>query len=561
MFIAHGEKVRKNARWILGGILILLIPGFIALFTTTTGSSRREQKIPTVAGKPLNPAEFQHAQKLAFTQEIVMGQRRPQGTAEDNARIAQEAVLQILLMRKAKEFGIRVTDADVLNLVRSQPNFLNEAGQFDPDRYRRYLIFLKNNGISEQLYENFVRDQIAIAHLRGVVTASAVAPPLAVRQAYESLHEKIAIDLVKFDAADYTAPIAINNEETRAYYDRNQESFRRPAQTKVRYAYFSKADAAKTITFNDDEIKEFYELNSAKYAGTNAVAPPLDAVKADVQKELLDLRADRAAADRATEFSVKLVPEPGKPAPDFATLAAEAGATLAQTDFFKVRETPAGIETGTAFSQVAFTLTPESPVSDPVTGKDGYYVLEYRDAKPSYIPTLEEAQQEVLQRLEAERRLEATIARAREKAGQLKKAVEAGKDFAAACAELGLKSEAAGPFGISDETPDLPAAERIHQLALGMTTNAVSDLIMTSTGALLFHLKQRIPADPKQFEADVEQFAPRLQERDRQRMWVDWLNSIWREARVDLHLPPRPAPEPPASPELPTEPAPTAGKS
>ena len=59
MFIAHGEKVRKHARWILAGVLVILVPGFVALFTTTGGRERREEDLPTLRGKPVNPAEFE----------------------------------------------------------------------------------------------------------------------------------------------------------------------------------------------------------------------------------------------------------------------------------------------------------------------------------------------------------------------------------------------------------------------------------------------------------------------------------------------------------------------
>ena len=64
MFIAHGEKLRKHARWIMAGVLLLLIPGFIALFTTTGRTDRQGGDLPTIHGKPINATEMERMMGL-----------------------------------------------------------------------------------------------------------------------------------------------------------------------------------------------------------------------------------------------------------------------------------------------------------------------------------------------------------------------------------------------------------------------------------------------------------------------------------------------------------------
>ena len=99
--------------------------------------------------------------------------------------------------------------------------------------------------------------------------------------------------------------------------------------------------------------------------------------------DLLDLRADRLAGDRATGLSVKLVHEPGTASPDFAKVAAESGLTPKETEFFDLRSAVSGVDAGQQFNLAAFSLSPEVPFSDPVHGTNGYYVLEYVASKPS----------------------------------------------------------------------------------------------------------------------------------------------------------------------------------
>ena len=156
MFIAHGEKLRKHARWIMAGVLLLLIPGFIALFTTTGRTDRQMGGIPTIHGKPINAAELERMMGLVQAQYVVLQGRELRKTAAAMDQIKQEAVVQLLMNRKAEEFGLRVSDAELAQQIRHLPVLLNEAGQFEPERYRRLSIYLNNHGINEATFEHIL---------------------------------------------------------------------------------------------------------------------------------------------------------------------------------------------------------------------------------------------------------------------------------------------------------------------------------------------------------------------------------------------------------------------
>jgi peptidyl-prolyl cis-trans isomerase D len=535
MFIAHGEKFRKNARWIMAAVLILLIPGFVALFTTTGGGNKGASgELPTIGGKPINAAEFQNALTTATQLYIINTGRAPTRSPQVEDRLRQEAVVRILMLNKAKELGIHVADNEVVQALRSQPMMLNDNGQFDAERYRRFTIYLNNLGISEPRYEQIMRKELTRAKLEQMVTAAAVATPEEVNLLYTPLHERVALEIVQFDVSDYHQPVTVSNEEAQAFYDKNMKSFRTPAQVNVRYAEFTIADAEKTVQLTDGEIADFYERNKAKYAGTNAVAPPLDAVKAEVKKDLLESRADRAAADRATEFSIRLVPKAGAPQPDFAAVCAEFGVRPQQTGFFSRSDQPVGATASVAFVQQAFALTPDAPTSDPVAGPDGYYVLEYLGSKPSEIPPFDEVKEKVIDEIKRARIREATVKHGQEVDAQLKKLVAAGKTFSNACAELQLKVETLPPMSLTDEKPTLPSAARIQQEALGMPVGAVSDFVPTATGGLVFCIKDRLPPDPATAEKDKARLAQQILQQNRQALFETWINALAREMNVKM---------------------------
>jgi len=573
MFIAHGEKVRKNARWIMAGILLLLIPGFIALFTTTGSSSaRRETNLPTVHGKPVNAAEYQQARNAFVAQYIINTGNELPHTQEFQDRVTQEAVMRMLLLRKARELGIRVTDNEVVQQIRSQ--FLNPAKQFDPDRYQRFLIFLNTRGVSQSQFEDVMHEELILAQLQALVAAAVKVTPQELKLSYGPLHEKLSIDLVEFNAASNAAPVTVADDEAKALFEKNKRAYRTPKEVKVRHAYFSTAEAKKSVQIADTDIADFYERNKTKYAGTNSVPEPLDAVKDKVRADLLQLRADRQAQDRATELTVKLVQEPGAAKPDFVKLCSAFGITPQETEFFALNSTAPGVQAGPQFNQAAFALTPDVPFSDPVPGEDGYYVLEYLAEKPSEIPPFEQVKEKVIDELKREKTYQATVKQGRDALAQVKKLIADGKTFDQACAELKLKIESPATFTLSDETFDLPAGNQIQQTTLGMTTNTVSEFIPTEQGGLFFRLKDRTPAEPAEFENAKAEFAQEVLQRDRQAMFSSWVSALARSEQVDFGLlrsrqqqpepveAPEAEPAPPASSPAPaTAPAPAPAKS
>jgi peptidyl-prolyl cis-trans isomerase D len=551
MFITHGERLRKHAKWIMAGILVVLVPSFIAMFTMT-GNSTRETDLPKINGKPVNATEYNTAYNSVLAQYVVSAGKEPPRTQEFRDNSKQEAVIRLVLLRKAKQMGISVPDNELLQEIRNQPYFLNEAKQFDPERYQRFIIFLNGFGISEPQFEQIMREQLTMAHLELVIGSAVKVTPQEIDLTYQPLHERVWIDLVDFDADSNNAPVTVTEDEARTFFDRNKESYRTPKQVRVRYAYFAISNTEAAVKLTDADVADFYERSKDKYAGTNGVAPLLDTVKNTVKADLLKMRADRLAQDRATELTVKLVQEPGQAAPDFAKLCAAAGVVPVETAFFSLSGKVPGIDqSGTAFNQAAFALAPDALYSDPVAGERGYYVLDYLASKPSEIPAFDEVKAAVIDELKREKLYDLTVKQAQDDAAKVKKAVAAGKTFAAACHELGLTIQSRGPITLSDEKSDLPAAGHIPQAALSMETNTVSEFIPTANGGLFFCLKTRKPADSFEEESDRPKFAQQILQRDRQAVFNAWVSEVVHREGVDFGSLPSHEQPPPDSGETP----------
>jgi peptidyl-prolyl cis-trans isomerase D len=557
MFISTHDLVRKHGPLILG--IILAVSVGMGLLFTPSGSimGRRQQRggLPTIRGKPVNFAEFQSVRNNVLAAIAMSRGRQPVRTAtfEDDLNI--QALQDLVLMHKAKELGVRVTDEEVVRQIRALPVMINEqTKQFDPNNYQRYLIFLNNLNIGEAQLEDVIRQELTRAHLRAIISSAAEVTPAELQLSYNMLEEQTKIDYVELDAADHKDASEVSDGEARTYYGVNQEKFRTPATVKVRYAYFTISDARKSVTIADDDISEYYERNKSRYVDASGKPKLLADVKDDLRKDLLDLRAERLAGDHATAFSVKLVPQPGAPSPDFTKIAADAGLTARETDFFGLRAAVNGVDAGPEFNQAAFALGPEMPFSDPVRGKDGYYVLAYVASKPSEIPPFEEVKAQVVDHIRQQHAYDATVKQGRELDAKVKAAVAAGKSFSDACASYGLTAKTSEPFTFTGGATNLPYANSIKEIALGMATNAVSDFLATPTGGIFFHLRQREPAKPLELDSQASKLLQaQLLQQSRQALFEDWANSVMRAEQVDYKRRVPPAQQ--RSPSGETEPA------
>ncbi|MDW8344211.1 MAG: peptidyl-prolyl cis-trans isomerase [Verrucomicrobiae bacterium] len=534
MFIVHAAWLRRHVRWILGALLIVLIPGFIMLFTHTDSVDSRGRQLPKLRGKPIPLGEFEQARRAVLTEHLINTGGQMPRTHDFNERLFEEAVLRVVLLRKAAEFGLRVTDDEVVQYVRSLPAFRNDQGMFDAQRYQQFLIQLNQNRISEAQFEQVIRQQIVVRRLQELVATAAKATPLEVQLSQQPLLEKVTIAYVTFETGDPNAVPEPTDEEIAAYYEQNKRRFVAPEKRRVRYVKVPVDPASQTIS--DDDVQRFYERNRQRW--TNELAE----VQQEIRDALARSRAQRAAGDRATEFAMQLVFKPDEPRPDFAAVAARFQLTVSETGWFTATNGPPEIANGAEFVAAAFALTPSVPFSDPVPAADGYYVLELLERQPSEVMPLSEARAAVVAQLLAQRAREAAVQAGKDALEKVREQIKAGKSFLDACAALGLTPTTAEPFTLMQARTDIPGDQAVREASLRLPEGGVSDFIPTANGGLFFAVLKREPPSQEELEQQRPRMFATVLQQNREMIWQAWLAQLWAEQQVDLGPRPQPAP-------------------
>ena len=171
--------------------------------------------MPTIRGKPVNFAEFQSIRASVLAGIAMSKGRQPARTATFDDDLNIEAVQHLLLLHKAKELGIHVTDDEVVRQIRALPIMLNEQKQFDPNNYQRYMILLNNLDISETLFEEVIREELILGQLRSLISSAAEISPTELQLSYNMLQEQTKIDYVELNAADHKDTSDVTDEDAK----------------------------------------------------------------------------------------------------------------------------------------------------------------------------------------------------------------------------------------------------------------------------------------------------------------------------------------------------------
>ncbi len=193
------------------------------------------------------------------------------------------------------------------------------------------------------------------------------------------------------------------------------------------------------------------------------------------------------------------IPDRDGTAASLASVLGERGMTMQTSPFFSMFENVEGVDAGYDFNRAAFALVPSDPersISDAVVGTSNVYVLVAGDKIDSRLPELEEVKAEVesfAKRRKASKMFD-------EQAHDLREKILAetgkGKSFREVVEDEDIEVITAPPFSVySDMTNEIEYSEVLVPSVISLDKGETSELIPTSDGYVLVHVRTREAGD------------------------------------------------------------------
>ena len=540
MMISKFHKlIQSKVVWYI--VLGVIVIAFVGFFTPTMGSKsakKTEQYVGKMFGENITRQAYRQALQSAHIWYILTTGRQPE-TREQGDALQERAWQQLVMLHKAADEGVIVSDQEVIQQIQRIPIFMGQQGVFDK---RAYDAILPQIGISGPQVENTVREQIAIQKLMSGPIQAALISPEELERAYHIYTDRLVFDYAVFPRAILEPEVSVTREEAEAFFAENMEAFRMPAKVRVSYVEYPVADFLMQAEVPEGAALQLYNQNLDAYRveTTGEVSTveykPFEDVEAEIAATIAEFSARRLAADAATSLVADIAPKAQNQAPDFQGAAAAAGLTVKTLPAFGLADELPGIDATAPFKQAALGLQDDiySSFSDAVVGKDSVYVISLEKRYESFLPDFETVEKEATEAARARAAAEAGSARVLEIRDAVAAALKTGSDLKAAVKPYGVKVQTTEEFDLTSP-PEAEYSEELMQAGISTPQGELCPIVPAEEGVLFAVVAQR-----KAVDAEIGLSALRgelisgLSRVRAQRLVADWQEQLIKEANLEI---------------------------
>jgi parvulin-like peptidyl-prolyl isomerase len=246
----------------LAPVFILTVGGLFVLFMVISdsnvleviGGGGRTNNIGSVNGENITYQEFQNA-----LDQQIENQKRQTGKEPDEAQVEQireqvwDAVItQKIFTQLIEKYEINVSDQEIKDVILGEnppdflkQNFIDSLGNFNKQLYEQAIFDPQNKQALIQA-EELVRQSRLTQKLQSMILASVVVGEDEVKRKFIDQNTNIEADYTLVDInLVKDADIKVTDEDIKAYYDKNINTYKIPPQRKLKFVLFRNAPSAE----------------------------------------------------------------------------------------------------------------------------------------------------------------------------------------------------------------------------------------------------------------------------------------------------------------------------
>jgi len=510
------ELMRKHARnWLVKILLGMVIVVFIFYFGSYSWR-RQAEAIAVIDGKVIPYVEFQRKY-----QNLIDAYRQRLGSAltDDilkSLNIKQQAydsiINQAIILQKAKELNIEVTEEEVKASILSNPAF-QRAGVFDEKIYHQVLRHIK---MAPSDFEDAQKTLLTTIKLEDILQNSVKVSDKEVFDLYRFQNEKINVYYLSLSANNYKEKILSRRVDLETYLKEHENDFRIPEQIQIKYLSFWGQHFVSSVKITDADALEYYNRNKDKFVKKGSKDSSFAELKDKIIAELKQSRSMNIAADEAKKAHDTIYQKE-----NFDDYARQNGLKISSSSSFSAQNLPQEFRHIKDFPRIAFSLQMDE-ISSVFYDDKAYYVMKLIEKNPPYTPSLNEIEKEVRSKF-----LEAESTRLCKKdAESILDRLKKGEALQAISQEKGLKIDETGFFQPGSIIPKLGSSKELREALFQISEkNPYPDNVHNINGNfLIVKFKERDKADADDFEAKkvaLKNLLLRMKKSELMQSWIE----------------------------------------
>ncbi len=220
-----------------------------------------------------------------FMQKVAQVEKQGQGTTNTQAvnNVWEQEVKSLLLNSEFEKLGLRVGNDQLINIIKTDPNiaqnpqFLNEAGQFDENKFKEFVKSKRNDPNPEswnqwKSYEENVEKYAKELMYNNMLKGGMYVTKAEGKFKYEIENKKVDFDYITLPYSNINDDeVKISDDEVVAYVKKYPKKFKSDNSVDIDYVLFenkpSKEDEEGMVTSINNALYGKIEYNEA--AGKN----------------------------------------------------------------------------------------------------------------------------------------------------------------------------------------------------------------------------------------------------------------------------------------------------
>src|SRR5579863_3177514 len=458
-------------------MLLYLIPGAGA----PTSSGANDQIVAEIGGEAITVRQVEQG-----IRNVLQGRQvSPDVIAAIVPQLVEQTITDRALAYEAKRLGFEVTDGQLANQIRSNP----QVAALTPQQYQMFIEQQFNQTVPE--YEGNLRLGLLSQNIQNIAMEGAFVSPAEVEAEYRKRNETAKIDYIAFDPAKVASEIKASPEELKAYFEKNKAFFPAPESRSVQLIVADQVKVGQSIQVSDTQVQSFYNSHKDQFCTKERV--------------------------KARHILVSIL---NKPAAEVPKLKAKAEDLLKQikagADFAKMAQENSDDKSNASkggdlgwvmrgqmvpeFEKATFALK-TNQISDVVTTNYGFHIVQVLEKEDAHLRPLDEVRAEIVTSLKSQTLNERMQALADQAHAELVKAPQNAQQIAN---KLGLLFITVDKFKAGDTVPELGADPQVGGAIASMQKGAVSQVMQSGEKLAIAVVTNVNPPHPAEFaEAEV----------------------------------------------------------
>jgi peptidyl-prolyl cis-trans isomerase D len=508
------DIMRKHARnWLMKVILGIIIIVFVFYFGSMRGRQQAEL-IAVLDGKPIVYVDFRKAYEdlldmyrertgRALTEELIK-------SLDVKRQAFNNLINQEVLLKKAEDMKIRVSNDDIKNAILSYPAF-QRNGVFDN---RIYEQTLRANRMTPEQFEEIQRKMMLTSQVESLIQDGIHVSDEEALDFYRLQNQKLDLDYIQISPASYATRIKPSRDEMESFLKANKGRFQVPEQLQIKYLSFTAGNYAPEVSPSEADIADYYERKKGQFKKNDKILP-----LAEVRDKIIDEMKQIAGMNRALE-EAKKAHDTIYQEENFDRYASEKKLDVHTAGFFAIGAVPKELESIRDIGKALASLQ-ENEISRVLQGDSGYYILKVVTRKAPYLPKLKDIEISV----ENQYKQEEAKKLAKKEADDLLSRLKKGAKIEELAHDKGLKVFETGFFQPGGDIPKLGSSAEMTEALFQLTAQNPYPQKVYSVKELyiIIHLRDTSKADEANFASQKEAIVNYLARTKKTEALKSWL--------------------------------------